>query len=241
MKEDEIAEKITDWMKTSVKNARAHGIAVGLSGGLDSAVVAALAKRAFPEDSLGVIMPCHSDHVDEEHADLLADAIGLETKKVVLDSAYDELIKQYKIDGGTPRMALANIKPRLRMTTIYFFANSRGYMVAGTGNRSEREVGYFTKYGDGGSDMLPIGGLVKTQVRELARYLRVPTIIIDKPPTAGLWENQTDEKEMGLTYEELDNYILTGQARPEVASKIDSMYKRSEHKRRTPIIFEMHD
>ena len=114
-------------------------------------------------------------------------------------------------------------------------------MVAGTGNRSEREVGYFTKYGDGGSDMLPIGGLVKTQVRELARYLRVPTIIIDKPPTAGLWENQTDEKEMGLTYEELDNYILTGQARPEVASKIDSMYKRSEHKRRMPIIFEMHD
>ncbi len=241
MTTEKLARQITDWMKSCVNDAGAKGIAVGLSGGIDSSVVAALAELTFPGDSLGVIMPCHSDPVDEEHAVMLADAIGIETKKAVLDPAYDDLLKVYGADAAAPRMALANVKPRLRMTTLYFFANSRNYLVAGTGNKSELTVGYFTKYGDGGADILPLGGLVKTQVRELARYLGVPDIIIDKPPTAGLWENQTDEREMGLTYEELDEYILTGRARPEVAVKIDAMNKRSRHKRKMPVIFEIQD
>ncbi|MDI6602152.1 MAG: NAD(+) synthase [Thermoanaerobacteraceae bacterium] len=233
-----LAGKIVNWMKDCVKDAGADGIVVGLSGGIDSSVVAALAKRAFPENSLGVIMPCHSNPIDEEHARILADTINIETKKAVLDTAYDELLRIYGAGEDTPRLALANIKPRLRMITLYFFANSRNYIVAGTGNKSELIVGYFTKYGDGGVDILPIGGLVKTQVRELATYLGVPQVIIDKPPTAGLWDNQTDEKEMGITYEELDRYILTGLARPEVRAKIDAMNKRSEHKRRMARVFE---
>lgn len=241
MEAELLAKQIADWMMKCVNDAGAKGIVVGLSGGIDSSVVAALAKMAFPADSLGVIMPCHSNPVDEEHAEMLAKATNIETKKVVLDSAYDELLRIYGAGDDTPRLALANIKPRLRMITLYFFANSRNYLVAGTGNRSELTVGYFTKYGDGGVDILPIGGLVKTQVRELAAYLGVPKIIIDKPPTAGLWENQTDEKEMGLTYEELDKYIITGQARPDAAKKIESMNKRSEHKRKMPLVFELQD
>lgn len=236
-----LSEKIVSWMRERVIEAGAKGIVVGLSGGIDSSVVAALAKKAFPKDSIGIIMPCHSDMMDEEHARILAETINIETKKVVLDSAYDELLKIYGADENTPRLALANIKPRLRMITLYFIANSRNYLVAGTGNKSELTVGYFTKYGDGGVDMLPLGGLVKTQVRELAEYLGVPKIIIDKPPTAGLWENQTDEKEMGLSYEELDKYILTGQASQDVKEKIEFMNKRSEHKKKLPTIFEVQD
>ena len=105
------------------------------------------------------------------------------------------------------RLTGANIKPRLRMTTLYAFANHLGYRVVGTGNRSELAIGYFTKWGDGGVDLLPLGNLTKTRVRELARHLGVPQRIIDKPPSAGLWEGQTDESEMGVTYEQLDAYL----------------------------------
>ena len=134
------------------------------------------------------------------------------------------------------RLATANLKPRLRMTTLYAFANELDYRVLGTGNRSELAVGYFTKYGDGGADFLPLGDLVKGEVRDLARYLGVPERIITKPPSAGLWADQTDEAEMGLTYEELDAYLLTSEASPAVKAKVDAMHAASEHKRALPRI-----
>jgi len=118
----------------------------------------------------------------------------------------------------------------LRMVTLYYIANQLGYMVAGSGNRSELTVGYFTKYGDGGVDILPLGNLVKSQVRELARCLGIPREIIDKPPSAGLWEGQTDEAEMGLSYEALDNFILTGKATEEVREKVEAMKLKVEEK-----------
>jgi NAD+ synthase len=133
-------------------------------------------------------------------------------------------------------LAEANMKPRLRMTTLYFFANSLGYLVVGTGNKSELTVGYFTKYGDGGVDLLPIGGLVKAQVRELAEHLEVPRRVIDKPPSAGLWQGQTDEGEMGMSYEELDRYILEGTASGAVRAKVQHMNKLAAHKLRLPLI-----
>ena len=120
------------------------------------------------------------------------------------------------------------------MLTLYYIANQLSYMVAGAGNRSELSVGYFTKYGDGGVDILPLGNLVKEEVRELAGFLGVPQPIIDKPPSAGLWEGQTDEEELGLSYEELDRYLLTGEVSGEVKERIESMITASAHKRLLP-------
>ncbi len=119
------------------------------------------------------------------------------------------------------------------MTSLYFVANSLNYLVAGTGNRSELTIGYFTKYGDGGVDLLPIGRLLKSQVRDLARELGVPIPIIDKPPSAGLWLGQTDEAEMGFSYADLETYLTSGAAAvaPELAARIGRLERASDHKR----------
>jgi NAD+ synthase len=134
------------------------------------------------------------------------------------------------------RLPLANMKPRLRMTTLYFFANSLNYLVPGTGNRSELAIGYFTKYGDGGADLLPIGGLVKSEVRALALDLNVPSAIIERTPSAGLWIGQTDEDEMGFTYANLERYLDDGPqgVSPALAMRIERLARSSEHKRALP-------
>jgi NAD+ synthase len=233
----ELAEHLTDWIRAEVTAGDGRGAVFGLSGGIDSAVVAALAKQAFPHHTLGVVMPCHSDPRDAEDGALVAHHFGVPSATVDLGPVYDLLVKQLagsSSDLPESRLATANLKPRLRMTTLYAFANQLGYRVLGTGNRSELAVGYFTKYGDGGVDLLPIGSLAKSEVRDLARSLGVPARIVTKPPSAGLWADQTDEGEMGLTYEELDAYLLTGVASPAVRAKVDAMNAASEHKRALP-------
>ena len=235
----ELAEHLTDWIRAEVTAGDGRGAVFGLSGGIDSAVVAALAERAFPHHALGVVMPCHSDPRDAEDGALVAHHFGVRSATVDLGPVYDLLLEQMASptsDLPACRLATANLKPRLRMTTLYAFANQLGYRVLGTGNRSEIAVGYFTKYGDGGADLLPLGSLVKSEVRDLARSLGVPARIIAKPPSAGLWADQTDEAEMGLTYEELDAYLLTGSASPAVKAKVDAMNAASEHKRALPRI-----
>lgn len=234
---ERVCDNLVNWLRDKVQEAGCKGLVVGLSGGIDSAVVAALAKRAFPENSLGVIMPCHSNSQDEEHARLVAETIGLKTVKVDLSKTFDSLIDELKDDGAN-LLAVSNIKPRLRMTTLYYFAQKNKYLVAGTGNKSELTIGYFTKYGDSGVDLLPISDFVKFEVKELAKFLGIPEIIINKPPSAGLWENQTDENEMGFSYKELDSFILTGEADQKVKEKIIRMNKLSEHKRRMPLMFK---
>ncbi len=204
MKMEAVSGQIAAWIAERVRQAGAKGVVVGLSGGVDSAVVLALSRRAVGEEALGVIMPCESPEQDAQDALELAAALDAKTATVELDQPYRELL------GSLPEgseMARANLKARLRMCTLYFLANTLNYLVAGTGNRSELAVGYFTKYGDGGVDILPIGGLLKTQVRLLAAELGVPQAIIDKPPSAGLLPGQTDEGELGLTYEVLDSTI----------------------------------
>jgi NAD+ synthase len=235
----ELAEHLTEWIRAAVTAGDGRGAVFGLSGGIDSAVVAALARQAFPHHSLGVVMPCHSDPRDAEDGALVAHHFGVPSATVDLGPVYDLLLDQLagsSSDLPDSRPATANLKPRLRMTALYAFANQLGYRVLGTGNRSEIAVGYFTKYGDGGADLLPLGSLVKSEVRDLARSLGVPQRIIDKPPSAGLWADQTDEAEMGLTYEELDAYLLTGAASPAVKAKVDAMNAASEHKRALPRI-----
>ncbi|SMB98252.1 NH(3)-dependent NAD(+) synthetase [Thermanaeromonas toyohensis ToBE] len=236
---EELAQKLVSWIQEKVKEGGCRGVVFGLSGGVDSATVAALCHRAFPKACLGLIMPCHSHPRDAEDARRVAEIFSIPVKTVLLDPVYDTLVEAltgHPYDPEKRSLALANLKPRLRMTVLYYWANELNYLVVGTGNRSELAVGYFTKYGDGGVDILPLGNLVKTQVRELASYLGVPKEIINKPPSAGLWEGQTDEGEMGLTYAELDHYLLTGEAPPKVAERIKALATGSEHKRRLPAI-----
>jgi NAD+ synthase len=236
---EESAQKLISWIRETVSEAGGEGVVLGMSGGVDSSVAAVLSKRAFPESILGVIMPCHSNKIDREHAELVSARFNIPVKIVILDEVFDGLIKALPDDGYyvmTKRLAENNIKPRLRMVTLYYFANRLNYLVVGSSNRSELSVGYFTKHGDGGSDLMPLGNLVKSQVRDLARYLDIPGEIIDKPPSAGLWEGQTDEMEMGLTYSELDRYLITGEAEKEIKDKIDFMMSQSRHKCRPPLI-----
>lgn len=204
---EQVAAKIADWLRGYARDAGAGGYVVGLSGGVDSAVTAALCVRAVGGDSVVLVkLPCHSHHLDGALADEVAAWLGVPIQCVDLGAVYS----QFLVDATNALpplispMVTGNIKARLRMTTLYAIANARGYLVAGTGNRTELELGYFTKYGDGGVDVLPIGDLYKTQVWELAHYLGVPPAVIDRPPSAGLWAGQTDEGELGATYEELD-------------------------------------
>jgi NAD+ synthase len=158
---------------------------------------------------------------------------------VVLDSVFDGLLKVLpddKVDPEVNRIAQANIKARLRMLTLYYLANRLKYIVAGAGNRDELSLGYFTKYGDGGVDIQPLGNLLKGQIKELARFLGIPEPIIDKPPSAGLWEGQTDEEELGLSYDELDLYLASGEASAALKKRIKSIIAASEHKRQPPPI-----
>jgi len=237
MNTEQLADKLISWIRDKVSSSGCKGVVVGMSGGLDSSVVAVLCHRAFPQSMLGVLMPCYSVQEDMEHAHAVATKFSIPTKTVVLDTVFDALLKALPGDGVDPtvnRIAKANLKARLRMLTLYYFANQLKYIVAGSGNRSELTVGYFTKYGDGGADILPLGNLVKGQVKELASFLAIPQQIIDKPPSAGLWEGQTDEGELGLSYEELDRYLLSGEASAELRAKIESMIAASDHKRLPP-------
>ena len=243
------------WLRERVHGAGARGMVVGLSGGVDSAVVARVAQMAVPDGLMTVMMPAHSDPRDAEDARLVAETFGLPVMTVDLSRAVDALLVQAQQALGTwppdtvsgdekaTRLALANLKPRLRMTTLYYVANRLNYLVAGTGNRSEIAIGYYTKYGDGGVDLLPLGSLVKSEVRALARHLGVPARIIDKSPSAGLWLGQTDEGEMGFTYAELEDYLRNGPDSlvPATVMKIERLVRISEHKRHVPPVFDPAD
>ena len=232
------ADKIAAWLRRFAAEAGSRGYVVGLSGGIDSACTAVLCQRAVGEQVLGVLMPCGSSAEDAEMAHLLAHTFDIATVTVELATVYNALVSA--LPRGTSDLAQANIKPRLRMTTLYALAHSRGYLVAGTGNKSEIAVGYFTKYGDGGVDLEPLGELYKTQVRLLAREMGIPQPIIDRPPSAGLWEGQTDEDEMGITYDDLDTTLAaidaghTAELDQALLAQVQRMVLQSAHKRAAP-------
>jgi NAD+ synthase len=237
-KNDLVCDELVNWLRQKAKDANAQGVVFGLSGGIDSAVIAGIAKKAFPDSSLGIIMPCHSDKIDEEHGILVAEKLNLKTSKVDLSNSFDVLLESMAEENNN-KMAISNLKPRLRMITLYYYAQNNNYLVVGSSNKSELTVGYFTKHGDSGVDLLPLASFVKSEIYELARFLEVPEIIIEKPPTAGLWANQTDEKEMGFSYQVLDRYIKTGEGPEEITNKIKRMNSVSQHKRIYPPIFEL--
>lgn len=244
------ADQIAGWLRRRLTASGARGFTVGLSGGLDSSVVARLCQIAAPEKVVGLVMPCESAEADAADALMVAQHFGIPTTTVDLAPAYHRLVADVSAglnvpavaraaEAATPaltRMALANLKARLRMSTLYFTANALAHLVAGTSNRSEILAGYFTKYGDGASDLLPIGGLLKGEVRALARELEVPEAILDKPPGAGFWPGQTDEGEMGLSYTDLDRYITEGPdfVSPALAMRIERLMRATGHKRALP-------
>ena len=239
MDNKQLTDKLVLWIKERVTSAGCKGAILGMSGGVDSAVIAVLCQRAFPQNTLAINLPCYSNPEDQEHARLAAEKFAILYKVIILDGIYDNLLKilpQDKVDAVLDRLAQSNLKVRLRMVTLYYHANRLKYMVVGSGNRSELSIGYFTKWGDGGVDILPIGNLVKKQVVELAQFLAIPKEIIAKPPSAGLWQGQTDEDEMGITYNILDTYLTTGKANAKAKEKIESMMTSAQHKRALPPI-----
>jgi NAD+ synthase len=238
-----LQDQIADWLAERLALAGAEGFVFGLSGGVDSATTAALALRAVgPASVLGALLPCHSEPIDGRLGQRVADAFGIPTVTVALDGAFDALIEN--LPPTEHRLAAANIKPRLRMTALYYLAQTNNYLVLGSGNKTELLVGYFTKHGDGGADLLPLGDLYKTEVWELARDLGVPSEIVTRPPSAGLWPGQTDEDEMGITYRELDRVLEameageTDEIPASTLEKVEVMMANSAHKRAMPPIFK---
>ena len=221
MIDEDLSKDIQEWMKKEVEKRNADGVIVGLSGGIDSSVVGALAKKAFGDNVLGVMLPANGTiNKDVEYARKLADKFDIETLKVNMKEINGPLEKrlqsidiekterehwpQTKIP--TPDPAEQNIQTRLRMMTLYYIAEKKNYVVMGTSNKSEILTGYYTLHGDGATDMRPIGDLTKTQVWELAEVIGVPEEIINRPPTGGCRgdESDRDEKEFGISYEDFD-------------------------------------
>lgn len=248
----ELAEQIGAWLRDHLERSGADRFVLGLSGGIDSAVVAGLAAGGVGGDRVfGVMMPSASSPADRDAAILVADRFGIPTTTIDLTTPTQSLrsalpsaadVQQMLGLPAAPsadavQLADANLKPRLRMATLYYVANLCRGIVLGTGNKSEAMIGYFTKYGDGGVDLMPLVDLYKHEVREVARAIDVPQEVIERPPSAGLWEGQSDEDEIGLSYDELDRTLAaiergnTRDVPPATLEQVMRMIDGSEHKR----------
>jgi len=243
----EVVNVIQTFIRERVADAGVNGVVIGISGGVDSATTAYLAVKALGKEKvLGLIMPYHHN-VDVEDARLVCSSLGIECREISIKPIVDSFVEQL---GFQPdKRSLGNIMARTRMILLYAHANSRNYLVLGTSNRSELLTGYFTKWGDGASDYAPLINLYKTEVWEIAKLIGVPERIIEKKPTAGLWEGQTDEDELGISYRLLDEILwrLIDLKMPkerisseinvpiEKVEYVENLVRKSEHKRRLPV------
>jgi len=237
---DEIVLFIQDYLK----QAHSNDLVLGLSGGVDSTLVAALAKKAVGKDHLHCVMlPIHSNPADLEDALQIAKHLDINYDVVDASETYDTYIKDLKkVDISLCKGSQSNLKVRIRMSILYAIAQNHNALVLGTDNMDERYTGYFTKYGDGACDLLPIVHLTKGEVVEACILLGIPEKFARRIPTAGLFEGQTDEGEMGITYKDLDAYLLGDRSMSEETIKrIERLHAVSEHKRKdipTPKEFE---
>ncbi len=233
-------ESRVSFIKNILKDSGATGIVYGNSGGKDCSLVSILCKMAC-DNTVGVIMPCGSKRnytLDTDDANEVADKFNIETRTVDLTPVKESFLSA--IDGITAlsEMGDANINPRLRMNTLYAIAASENRLVAGTGNRSEAHMGYFTKWGDGAYDFNVIADLTVTEIYEFLEYLDAPKSVIEKAPSAALFEGQTDEQEMGISYASIDKYLLTGEVTDSDKAIIDKFHNRSHHKRCMPTVYK---
>ncbi len=245
-----VVDKITGFIEERYEESNSNKLIIGISGGIDSSVTASLSKMAVGEENvLGVSLPITKE---SDLPKKFADSINIDFEEIGLSSSFNEIFNKLKgncrhFDGE--RISLANIKARLRMIFLYYHSNVLDGLVVGTGNKSELSIGYFTKYGDGGVDFFPIGDLYKSQVYVLAEYLDLPEEIIEKEPSAGLWEGQTDENEIGYSYDVLDEVLYSleqGMNEDEIQKQfghnsdviedIKEMKRCSKHKRENPPI-----
>ena len=228
------------FIKSVLSESGAKGIVYGNSGGKDSALVGILCKAAC-DNTVGIILPCTSKrNYDEDAADAkeVAKKYNIETRTVDLTPVKEAELKALDGVAVMNAAALSNIAPRLRMLTLYAVAAAENRLVAGTGNRSEAYVGYFTKWGDGAHDFNPIADLTVTEIYEFLRYLDAPKCVIEKAPSAALFDGQTDETEMGVSYAELDTYLSGSGISEEKKTIIERLHNASEHKRKGIAVYK---
>jgi NAD+ synthase len=247
----EVETRITRFIKEYVTNAGNEGIVLGLSGGIDSATIAALSSRALgSEHVLGLLLPEKEtrNQQDIDDAKTVAEKFNIKTQMVVMSPILESVYSAIPVFDQSDRLCKGNIKARTRMIILYYYANKLNKLVCGSSDKSETMMGYFTKWGDGASDLTPIMDLYKTQVRKLAIHLGIPEALAIKPSTPALWINQSAENELGIKYETLD-LILYGLERfmaaeeiadqlsiqHEIVDKIKIRWLANEHKRRMPL------
>jgi NAD+ synthase len=250
----EIKDKIVAFINSSVSESGANGAVIGLSGGIDSTLTAYLTVSALgPEKVMGLLLPEKgiTSKQDINDATEIAKALGIKYKLIEISHVLDSFSSIIPVFENTAKTTNGNLKARTRMCILYYHANLMDRMVVGTGNKTELLLGYFTKYGDGGVDIEPIGGLYKTQVRELSRYMGVPPGIIEKTPTAGLWPGQTDESELGVSYEMADQILtllvdekkkisdIKRKFPPEIVDALAARISSNTHKRMPPPSIEI--
>ncbi|RJS83999.1 NAD+ synthase [Candidatus Bathyarchaeota archaeon] len=249
---NEETKRITEFIKRIVSESGAKGVVVGLSGGVDSSLTATLCVRALGrEHVLGILMPTSfTPEEDIRDALELAKILGIRTHLVNIEEISNSFFKALGVDREDPKLKIpmANIRARIRMIILYYFANLNNYLVVGTGDRSESLIGYFTKYGDGGVDFLPICHLYKTQVRELAEYLGVPKKMAYKPSSPQLYPGHKATDEIPIDYDKLDLILVglfdLGMKPEEIAEEVNvskdiimdvlHRYKSTMHKRTYP-------
>ena len=249
--------EIINWIREEVKKTNAKGVIVAVSGGIDSAVVASLAVRSFPSDSIGLWLDIDSSLDSNRNAQRVFSKLNMRNLRVNLQPTFDNLVKtifevgdpyrdletyeEFEKTGVIPidktyinhpniDLIKGNLKARIRMASLYAHAQRNNYLVLSTSNLCEIEIGYYTKWGDGVGDIAPIAHLLKSEIYELAKELNIPKEVINAYPSADLWEGQTDEKEMGFTYDELEKFIKNEKISNESKMKIESLKKNNIHK-----------
>ena len=231
-----IKQDIEVFLKNSVSQNKADGVIFGLSGGIDSTVVAYLAAKIFGKKALALVMPDSTVSPSNETGDALkvVGELGLDYKLIDIDVIH----KIYSNHLEPDERALGNLRARIRANIIYYYANLKNYLVLGTSDKSEYSIGYFTKFGDGSADLLPISKLYKTQLREFAKILGVPNNIITKKSSPNLWKEHIAEEELGITYEEIDSILYC----LEKKLSVDEIIKKTEIKKESvEKIYQMHE
>lgn len=220
--------KIKEWIEKILKESNANGFVYGVSGGIDSALICAIASNFFPKTSLALRMDIYNSNNDVRDANLVIEHFNVNSEVINLEDIYELFLK--KVEHNS--LSSMNLKSRLRMNTLYYYAQLKNYLVCGTSNACELYTGYFTKYGDSGSDFMPLANLTKDDVYQCSKILNVPEQIIQKSPSAGLFENQKDEDDLKVKYSEIDAFLKGEKISKESENRIIELHKKSEHKRK---------